>query len=219
MQTGQYGQDDPADALAGQLQEPEPVAPAVSDMYDLDAADNFVYGDDEAPDIAEEAVGEYWEQERSDDELELFEDSFEDVIDEAEAYMDDPEEVPDEGLSYVAVDEDEGLAVEYDVEIDEDGYYADLAVNFTSMGSGLFGFTVPGSDSVQINDALYEVDEESTIRHEKTHHEHPGKDELTIRYINGDIDPQNTITGSRELGSPRSWAYNPAEETFGDETY
>ncbi len=219
MQTGQYGHDTPQETLSGQFDEPEPTDTEFSVMYDLDAADNFVYGDEEGPGLAAETFGQYWEDDRPDEEVEVFEDSFEDVIDEVEAYMDDPAEVPDEGLSYVAVDEDEGLAVEYDVDIDEDGYYADLAVNFMSMGSGLFGFTVPGSDSVQINDALYEVDEESTIRHEKTHHEHPGKDELTIRYINGDIDPQHTITGSRELGSPRSWAYNPTEESFGDGTY
>jgi len=218
MQTGQYGRDTPQKTLSGQFDAPEPVDPAVAAMYDVDMTDAFVYGDDEAPDLDAATFGTYWEDERP-DEAELFEDSFEDVIDKVEAYMEDPEEVPDERLSYVAVDEDDGLAVEYEVDIDDDGYYADLAVTFTSMGSGLFGWTVPGSDSVQINDALYEVDEESTIRHERTHHEHPGKDELTIRYINGDIDPQHTITGSRELGSPRSWAYNPAEKTVGDETY
>lgn len=204
MQTGQY--DDQA-----VLQKEEAAA-----VYDAEAVDHFVYGDDDGAELAAATFGEYWQDDRPDEEVELFEESFEDVVDDVESYLDDPADTT-EGLRYAAVDEDEELAVEYEVDLDEDGQYADLTVNFMSMGAGLFGFTDVDSSSVQVNDALYKVDKESTIAHEKTHHEHPGKDELTIRYINGDLDPQNTISGARKLGG-RSWAYNPSQ-SFDDEPY
>lgn len=69
----------------------------------------------------------------------------------------------------------------------------DLAVVEQDLRSGLFGFTRRGSDHVVVNRALYKVDRERTVRHEKAHHRHP-KDELTVRYINGDIDVENTLS-------------------------
>ncbi len=69
----------------------------------------------------------------------------------------------------------------------------ELAVVEQDLPGTLFGFTRRESGHVTVNRNLYEVDKERTIRHEKTHHRHP-KDELTIRYINGDIDVRNTLS-------------------------
>lgn len=69
----------------------------------------------------------------------------------------------------------------------------ELAVVEQDLPDGLFGFTRRDSSHVNVNSNLYKVDKERTIRHEKTHHRHP-KDELTIRYINGDIDVKNTLS-------------------------
>lgn len=76
---------------------------------------------------------------------------------------------------------------------EEPAGYRELAVVERPMRDGLFGFTRTDSDHVNVNEALYAVDKEKTVRHEKTHHLHP-KDEMTIRYINGDIDVQHTIS-------------------------
>ncbi len=69
----------------------------------------------------------------------------------------------------------------------------DLAVVEQDLPGHLFGFTRRGSDHVTVNRALYRVDRESTIRHEKMHHRTP-KDELTVRYLNGDLDVENTLS-------------------------
>lgn len=68
-----------------------------------------------------------------------------------------------------------------------------LAVVEKELPSGLFGFTRRDSSHVVVNSRLYKVDKERTKRHEKTHHRHP-KDELTVRYINGDMDVRNTLS-------------------------
>lgn len=86
----------------------------------------------------------------------------------------------------------DGIDGGYGVE-DDDAGYRELAVVERPMRDGLFGFTRTDTDHVNVNEALYEVDKENTKQHEKTHHLHP-KDELTIRYINGDIDVQHTIS-------------------------
>ncbi len=64
------------------------------------------------------------------------------------------------------------------------------------MPSGLFGWTRTGSGRVHVNNRLYKDDELRTVRHEITHLLNPGKDELTIRYLNGDIDPENTLSSN-----------------------
>lgn len=69
----------------------------------------------------------------------------------------------------------------------------DLAVVERDLPGHLFGFTRRDSDHVTVNRALYRVDRESTIRHERMHHRSP-KDELTIRYLNGDLDVENTLS-------------------------
>ncbi|MFB6265505.1 MAG: hypothetical protein ABEI07_00295 [Candidatus Nanohaloarchaea archaeon] len=69
----------------------------------------------------------------------------------------------------------------------------ELKVVEKDLPPGLFGFTRRGSDHVVVNRNLYRVDREKTVEHEKTHHRHP-KDELTIRYINGDLDVENTLS-------------------------
>jgi len=68
-----------------------------------------------------------------------------------------------------------------------------LAVVERDLPDGLFGFTRRDSSHVVVNRSLYEVDKRRTVRHEKTHHRFP-KDELTIRYINGDPEVRNTLS-------------------------
>lgn len=68
-----------------------------------------------------------------------------------------------------------------------------LAVVERDLPDGLFGFTRRDASHVVVNRRLYRVDKERTIRHEKTHHRFP-RDELTIRYINGDPDVRNTLS-------------------------
>lgn len=71
----------------------------------------------------------------------------------------------------------------------------DLAVVERDLPDGLFGFTRRDSDHVVVNRRLYRVDRDRTVQHERTHHLHP-KDELTVRYINGDLDVENTLSFS-----------------------
>ncbi len=65
-----------------------------------------------------------------------------------------------------------------------------------SMPSGLFGWTRIGAGKVHVNNNLYKKDERRTVKHEITHLLNPGKDELTIRYLNGDIDPEKTLSSN-----------------------
>ncbi|MFB6294148.1 MAG: hypothetical protein ABEI97_00150 [Candidatus Nanohaloarchaea archaeon] len=89
-----------------------------------------------------------------------------------------------------------------------------LAVVERDLPGHLFGFTRRNSSHVVVNNRLYQVDRERTVRHEKTHHLHP-KDEMTIRYINGDPDVRHTLSfngnnparlGSGSTGRPRNTA-------------
>jgi len=131
----------------------------------------------------------------------LFEDTFYDV------------EGLDDGL-YVAADEDEGVAITYAVSTDEDaGEYPEVTVKVHDMPDGLFGFTDPSKSSdmqdVHINSNLYETDQD-TVEHEKEHVRNPGKDELQIRYLNGDLDPQFTasLAHTRHDSPHASMAYD-----------
>lgn len=83
------------------------------------------------------------------------------------------------------------------VEEDRDrrGRPRELSVVERDLPDGLFGFTRRDSDHVVVNRRLYRVDRERTVQHERTHHLHP-KDELTVRYINGDLDVENTLSFS-----------------------
>ncbi|MDY6776908.1 MAG: hypothetical protein SVQ76_02270 [Candidatus Nanohaloarchaea archaeon] len=104
----------------------------------------------------------------------------------------------------------------------------ELAVVERDLPDGLFGFTRRGSDHVVVSSNLYEVDRRRTVQHEKTHHRHP-KDELTIRYINGDLDVENTLSfqannasrfGERRFGVPDgAAAYSRSPETSYSESY
>ncbi|MFB6265702.1 MAG: hypothetical protein ABEI07_01310, partial [Candidatus Nanohaloarchaea archaeon] len=95
------------------------------------------------------------------------------------------------------VEEDGSEGVEMDIETDagrrEKHEPVPLAVVERELPSGIFGFTRRDSDHVVVNSRLYRVDRERTVRHERTHHRHP-KDELTVRYINGDPDVENTLS-------------------------
>lgn len=86
------------------------------------------------------------------------------------------------------------------LEEDENGTpYLEIAVVEQDMPDGLFGFTQPfGPKVAHVNKALYKIDKQKTELHEgkngKGHWKERGKDEMTIRYINGDIDVQNTLS-------------------------
>lgn len=151
--------------------------------------DDELYGDID--------VSEYLDPEAG----ELFEDTFYDV------------EGLDDGL-YVAADADEGVAITYEVATDEDaGQYPEVTVKVHDMPDGLFGFTDPTKSSdmqdVHINSNLYETDQD-TVEHEKEHVRNPGKDELQIRYLNGDLDPQFTasLAHTRHDNPRASMAYD-----------
>ncbi|MCJ7478761.1 MAG: hypothetical protein MUP63_01125 [Candidatus Nanohaloarchaeota archaeon QJJ-7] len=102
----------------------------------------------------------------------------------------------------------------------------ELAVVERDLPPGLFGFTRRDSSHVVVNRNLYKVDRERTIEHEKTHHRSP-KDELTIRYINGDIDVENTLSFradnpgwpgvlGRAASRPGTAAYSSSETTYSE---
>ena len=176
----------------------EPVSPAEPELYDGTASvyDGDLVDDDELYDMAEAELYE--------DAAELFEASFEDALEAFE--QEDVEE-------YVATVEDEAMAIEY--ELDDDSFeYPSIRVKVHEMQDGLFGFTdlsEPSSQaSVHVNSNVYDIDFEGTPEHEKTHRMHQGKDELTIRYINGDLDPENTLTMAHRGG--RKWSYDPIED-------
>ena len=132
------------------------------------------------------------------------EDSFDDVRKTLEGRSDSVEiggEVPDPG-TYSRED----VAGDYESMLEDlDDIYTgpagrsigySVSVEKESMPGGLFGWTRPGTGKVHVSDNLYSKDEKETIRHEKTHLMFPGKDELTIRYINGDTDPENTLSSN-----------------------
>ena len=77
-----------------------------------------------------------------------------------------------------------------------------FGVSKQDMSPGLFGWTRTGSGKVHVSNNLYKVDEEKTVQHEIMHLLHPGKDELTIRYLNGDTDPENTLSANYTSGMP-----------------
>lgn len=104
-----------------------------------------------------------------------------------------------------------------------------IAVVEQDLPAGLFGFTRRDSDHVTVSSRLYKVDRERTVRHERTHHRHP-KDELTVRYINGDIDVENTLSfradrrTGRRVRPDRAAAYGARDTYTGagtdrDDTY
>ncbi|MDY6773556.1 MAG: hypothetical protein SVS85_00015 [Candidatus Nanohaloarchaea archaeon] len=128
------------------------------------------------------------------------------------------------------VEEDRSERVEMDIEVDairgEKQEPVPLAVVERDLPSGLFGFTRRGSSHVVVNRNLYKIDRERTVRHEKTHHRHP-KDELTIRYINGDIDVENTLSFraenpgwsgviERAVGKDGVAAYGSSRDSYGE---
>lgn len=175
--------------------------PSVQETYDvLDEGDegwhdqpigedDELYGDIDAAEYLDPAAEE------------LFEDTFYDV------------EGLDDGL-YVAADAEEGVAITYEVATDEDaGEYPEITVKVHDMPDSLFGFTDPSKSSdvqdVHINSNLYETDQD-TVEHEKEHVRNPGKDELQIRYLNGDLDPQFTasLAHTRHDNPRASMAYD-----------
>lgn len=93
--------------------------------------------------------------------------------------------------------------------------YPEIAVVKQSMPKNIAGFTFthPGSkDMVFVRDRLYKVDqgdrdkgERGTETHEIAHKLNPGKDEKTIRYIDG--TPDNTLTWARDLGEIEDHRY------------
>ncbi len=111
-----------------------------------------------------------------------------------------------------AMDEDD-LYVEiaeidaYDDDDEVDGLpYDDLPVVEHEMPDGLFGFVDPTETHpvAHVNKALYKVDKERTRSHEASratgHPSNWADDELTIRYRNGDIDVQNTLSYQADRG-------------------
>lgn len=83
---------------------------------------------------------------------------------------------------------------------DMDATYEDLPVVEHEMPDGLFGFVDPSDRHpvAHVNKALYKVDKERTRAHEASRKTgHPSNwaaDELMIRYRNGDIDVENTMS-------------------------
>lgn len=158
--------------------------------------------DYDAEDSDDSDIQEAIESEWSEEYMELFDDTFEDYTDLVEDESIDQQR-------YMAVDQDNEIAIEYDVSFDGAADYPAISVVKHEMPDGLFGFTntdeMTGKRSVHISDNLYRIDEESTIPHEKTHQRFPGKHELTIRYINGDVDPGNTLSLAH-YSHVRSWS-------------
>lgn len=185
METASYDQQD---SLFDTV---DPVEPSVYEMDDVLYDTESMEIDDLYDDV---------EPEMDDAAYDLFEESFEDAL---EAFEEESVE------EYVATVEDESLAVEYQLD-EEDASYPSIRVKVHEMPDGLFGWTdlsEPASQaSVHVNSNVYDVDFEGTPSHEKTHRLHQGKDELTIRYINGDIDPENTVTMSHRGG--QKWSYD-----------
>ncbi len=112
---------------------------------------------------------------------------------------------------------------------DEDGAEPRrLAVVERDLPDGLFGFTRRDASHVVVNRRLYRVDKRQTVRHEKTHHRFP-RDELTVRYINGDPEVRNTLSfqannagrlgrGSRGVSRTGAVAaYGSAHDTAGED--
>lgn len=126
----------------------------------------------------------------------------------------------------------ETVSEDVDVSRENGGKHPErLAVVEQDLPGHLFGFTRRDSSHVVINRRLYRVDKERTVRHEKTHHLHP-KDEMTIRYINGDPDVRHTLSftgnnpsrlGSGSCGRTRHGAaYGPGGDGYNqaaDDTY
>ncbi|MCJ7429164.1 MAG: hypothetical protein MUP66_02115 [Candidatus Nanohaloarchaeota archaeon QJJ-5] len=168
----------------------DPVDPAIYDDVDYDATT-----------MEPEDLYETVEPFEYDQAQELFEASFEDALEAFE--QDDVEE-------YIATVEDESLAVEYELDEEPDEQYPSIRVKVHEMPDGLFGWTdlneSSSQASVHVNSNVYDIDFEGTPSHEKTHRLHQGKDELTIRYINGDLDPENTLTMAHNGG--RKWSYD-----------
>lgn len=193
-----------------EAREEDELAPDV----DYDGLPLFDYGRDTEEE--EDDIQAYLEDEWSEEDAELFEDTFQDAIEHYDRLL---EEVEEETLDarYVAVDEENDAAIEYDVEFMDGPDYPAITVNKVSLPTGLFGFTntdeKTSERSVQVSNTLYSVDEESTIAHEITHQLHPGKDELTIRYINGDIDPGNTTSLAHKSGG-RTPNFDPAVDGY-----
>lgn len=188
---------DPADEYRELRRE---VGDTTDDWYDQPLeTDDELYGD--------VAVEDYLD----DDAAALFEDTFYDV------------EGLDDG-TYLAADEDAEVAISYEVETDDDVEYPQITVKVHDMPDGLFGFTETGQTTdqkdVHINSNLYETDQD-TVNHEIAHQLNPGKDELQIRYINGDLDPENTASlAHRRHDSPRaSMAYDPGIEAADADQY
>jgi len=161
--------------------------------------------DDES---SREHIDEFLEEEGY-DELEL--DHLDEVLDDPEQYVEELEDV--EASQYLEVDEEEDVLVAYRLASGEDegGEYMDIAVQVVDLHDGLFGFTNTESDHVNVNRNLYSSEREETEQHEKEHQRNPHLTELHIRYRNGDIDPENSLSMARYNNDDphRSLAFDP----------
>ncbi len=144
----------------------------------------FVHREEGGEDI--EKVRNYLEDQDFDKFADLYEETLESALEGAERDLDGSEL---EDYKYLAVDEEEDIAIEYDIE-EEEGKGYNITVKIHDMPEGLFGFTnLDGS--VHVSDNLYKFEKESTIAHEITHHLNPADDEYTVRHKNGDVDPEH----------------------------
>ncbi len=157
--------------------------------YEVDLSDIYVI-DDPEEDFSYESGYDLDEKFLENPERESFE-KFKDLLEGNMGYKEENEyreKLPDKLEVYDRLN----LVKQDDSEVQD---YNFMVVR-EKMPSGLFGWTRDGSGKVHVSDNLYSVDEKKTIEHEKTHLLHPGKDELTIRYINGDKDPENTVSSN-----------------------
>jgi len=199
--------------------------PAAPDLFSerTDDPDDGIYDAEELADVYQDAVGQYV------DAVETYLEALQDGAYDAEQPVLDEYMIEEEhaesadtrsDTAWEAVrdllqqDPDElGQYSEHDA--DESAGYMDIAVVQTGMPSSVAGFTFtdPGADkAVFINDNLYKVDrgdrsngERGTETHEEAHVLNPGKDELTVRYIDG--TPDNTLTWAQDLGDREDHRY------------